>query len=74
MMGRAIMALVAKLGLTIVCGVIVTEEACALNAIELHEITYDMGTYHILTDAPSLKVSHFCKQIGLSGCKLHIIL
>ena len=73
-MGIAITLFVAKLRLTVVGGVKVTEEARPGNPIEFHQITHDMGTYHILMDASSLEGCHLLNQFGLSGSKLHIIL
>ena len=73
MMRGTVVTFIIKLRQSIIRRIIVTEES-ALDGIELHEITFDMGTDDIVGDASLLKGLDGCLQ-GLSVCSIdHILL
>ena len=59
MTGGAIMLFVVELGIAIVGGIVITEEAGASHAIELHQVARNVGTDGIAGDATLLKGSYF---------------
>ena len=53
MMGGTIMVFISELGLTIVRGIVPAEEVALPHSIEFHQVAHDMGTHHIVGDAPA---------------------
>ena len=74
MTGFAITLLIAELRIAIVGGIVITEESCACNPVELNKIARDMGTDGILGYAARLKLAYLALKLALSYSILHIAL
>jgi hypothetical protein len=74
MTGFAIAVLIAELGIAIVGGIEITEEACTFDPVELDKIARYMGTDGILGDATSLELAYLSLQLALGDSILHIAL
>ena len=74
MTGGTITQFVVELGIAIVGGVIIAEEARTSHAIELNQIARHVGTDGIGCDATLLESSYLFVQLRLISGKLHIAL
>ena len=74
MTGGTITQFVVELGVAIICGIVIAEEARTSHTIELNQIARHVGTDGIGRDATLLEGSYLLVQLGLISRKLHIAL